>query len=208
MKRATWTVLSAGLLLLLGRTDANAGLITYTQTPFTASETTDFHAVSGFPSLPYTDSFNNIITPNGGSSGQIIPFVGLSLHQPAGTIPQVTSVTFALSAPTNRIGFSFLQNENPGEYLLSASFSNGDGFTGGPTFAVNKTFMGFSDTSSFTSVTLNFTGSSGLIMDDFRVAPTTAAPEPSSLALSTVVTAVACVVAWHRRKRLKATASA
>lgn len=196
MNRTTVILLSAGLLGVMGIEDAHAGIITFSSIPFVAPETTNFRSFTTIHSLPYTDSYGNTISTNGGTTGFISGLSnGLNLAAPPGPVlTGVVSATFALSAPTNQIGFNFL-NESSTEHLISASFNNGDSFTGGASFTTAGKFQGYIDTTSFTSVTLTFTGDSGLSMDDFRVASAAAVPEPSTISLGAAMATIVCVAA-------------
>jgi PEP-CTERM motif len=166
--------LVAAMLGTLSASNVAAAPITVVTAPFSGI-TTDLTSV-GNQSLPFTDAFDRVISGTG--------FV--TIIEDFGLVVNLTfSLTFDdLNPLTTAIGFNFDAFVGaPDMVISSATFSNGDTFTG-PLSVPRDTFFGFVSTTPFTSVTFEaFAISSSLT--DFRTAPAESVPvpEPSSLAL-------------------------
>jgi hypothetical protein len=176
MLRAAWPLLLSVTAL------HGATLVTV---PFSPTIVT-FPANDG--SLPFTDTFGNTLTGNGTISnnpGQIFMFSG------------PLTVTFA--NPATIFGFSVgFSGGTPGPSVASVSFSNGDAFSTVTPLTAGS-FFGLSSATTFTSVTLNFTGSGSPNFTDFRF-DASAVPEPNTI----LPVALACLAigCWQIKRRL------
>jgi hypothetical protein len=199
MNRTALYVLFAGLLSLAGPATARADL-TLVTTPFSGT-ITDYTQVFNVPALPYTDSFGRTVNESGLNGSNIdgilsiVPFAttfGLSF---TGLATGTTQAGISLDA------FSVFASQ----FLTSATVSNGDSFTVTSPI-MNSAFIGFTDTTPFTSITFNFTTPNpnfeSFNIDDFRTATAAVAvPEPSTLFTSGSFFAVlAAAAAWRRRR--------
>ena len=180
----------AGLLSALSVDNALAGTITYDNNVFTG-DSTDFTAV-GNQSFPYTDSFGRDIDVSGEVFG-IYRGYGINAYNGA-------LIFSNFASGTTDFGFHVSTTYEPGSDIVSVEFSNGDSYSGPLQINYGNTFYHFSDTASFTSVTVTFTGGTNTITDFRTAAATSSVPEPSSLALLAAGAMFAGVSAWRRRK--------
>jgi len=201
MKRTTLSLLFAGLLSLAGPATARADLA-LTLTPFSGTNTDYTTAVSTETFLPYTDV--NGRTVSGDAIGEAVSRIspGSGIFQPQPPSPSTPfTLTFSGLAPgTTQAGFSTL---NVGSQFVSAMVGNGDSYStpiSSPSDTI--TFIGFTDTTPFTSITLTFSGvESFQILDFVTAAGSVAVPEPSTAITGGMIAACAAGASWWRRAR-------
>jgi hypothetical protein len=154
-------------------------MVTFDTTSFTGV-TTDYTAVAGqgmSQSLPFTDMNGRTVNVNTGTGS--IDSGGLEL---LGNSGHSIAVTFSnLGSTTTQVGFTIPASDNHfGNVLISAKFSNMDTYNATIPSLIGPTFLHFTDTMPFTSVTLNITptlsadlisetGPQNAVVWDFRV---------------------------------------
>jgi hypothetical protein len=199
MKPAISVVLCVFLLSDLGPGFARAGTVTLVTTPFNGL-TTNYRTLPSEVPLPYTDVFGRTVSGGGFISPGLI---GLSIGASAGS-PSVATWS-NLAVGTNEAGITISSIDGPGTgNLVGAMFSNGDTFSGSVSLSTGQ-FVGFTDTTPFTTMSLDFAGLpiGSYNITDFRTATVSSVPEPSSLVIwGTVIAASTCAAALrHRRVR-------
>jgi hypothetical protein len=201
MNRIASATLLAGLLAAIAPGVTHADPIIFTSTPFSGGTDTDYTQV-GFTSLPFTDS--NGTTVNGGPGDNIIGGIGLNVNL---FFYGSDSLTWSSTNSTSfsSVGFTIdPARTNSSVELTSITLSNGDSLTGLSYQLTANTFLGFTDTSAFSSATLTFSGrsfDSGTITHFTFLNTPTAVPEPSSLVMCGLASLIGSAYAWRRRKR-------
>ncbi len=221
MKKAAW-ILAALALLLSGVGQAKAGLVVYTSlSSFEAATTglvdtnfngivppgsfTDFPTPPGFTS-PTTGVNFNIANPVVGG-GDNLNVTSATYYAPtiypqdflvpsAGTYNSTIEEVITLPTPVRAIG---LDRGTFNGASLSYTFSTGDTYldSSPPTFG-STSFVGFVASSPISSVTITYSSSDALVIDDFKAGQVV--PEPSTLALFGIGACCVGGAAWRRRK--------
>ena len=214
-----WATLGIGLGIIGLARPAEAGLTTYTSQPSFLTATSGLTNLNFNGQVASPTSYNNYIIPTGytdastgtnftytNSAGDDINITGRSyygtnffsddtLNQSQGVSNNASEV---ITLTKSVRAFSMLFSAEPGTPPVTFTLSNGDSYTDSsfPAFGT-VAFLGFTDTTPFTSITIS---SPQLFL--LGVAYGNAVPEPSSLTLAAIPLAVLAARAGWRRRAL------
>lgn len=167
-----------------------------------AGEYTDYFIPSGYTDAATGTNFTflnadgsdiNVTSATYYSVNFIGPVFPVDFLNSSSAVPTGASELITLPASSTAVGFYYSTYDTT---PITFTLSNGDTYTAAspPGFG-NVAFLGFTDTTSFTSLTINDPTNSGILLMNFEFG--TAVPEPSSLVLA----GTAGLGLWTRRRR-------
>jgi hypothetical protein len=185
--------LVAGLLVFCVSV-AHARPVDLILTPFTGTGIVSTNlTVVGQQTLPYTDANGRTYTG------------GFSMFSSYGwDLDNGTSYTYTISnlgSNITNVGWYIRNNSGGiGGYITSASFNNGESWSGSVQTTDPASFMGLRTTNPFTSVTFTMNPSSTQVMTDF-ITQVNQVPEPSTIISGTLCLLCFGLLAYRKSRK-------